>query len=97
MLALINLLVNIVNIYFHMMVIYVIMGLLISFDVINRMNRVVSGIYQSLATLIEPALALIRQHITSRFNLGLDFSPIVLGLLLIFIMDLLLEFGGYVS
>ena len=63
MLAFIKLLANIVDLYFYMVLVYVILGLLINFNVVNRMNGFVSSIYQSLTMLVEPVLGFIRKHL----------------------------------
>lgn len=69
------------------LIIYIVMGLLIHFDILNRGNPLVNRIYSTLARLLEPMLGRIRR-VTSKFlpDLGgIDLSPIVLILLLHFI------------
>ena len=63
--------------------IYIIISLLISFNVINAYNQFVSLIYGSLYKLFEPILSPIRNLIGGGMG-GLDFSPIIVFLLLEF-------------
>ena len=63
---------------------------MIAFNVINTRNQVVATIAEALWRLTEPVLKPIRNILP---NLGgLDLSPVVLILLLIFIQNLLYEY-----
>jgi YggT family protein len=69
------------------LIIWVVLGLLIHFDIVNRHNPLVNRIYGSLGLLLEPLLRRIRRAM-GRFlpDLGgIDLSPIVLILLLHFV------------
>jgi len=78
-------------IYFWILFIYVVMGLLINFGVVNAYNRVVSGIYEFLMRVTEPVLRPIRRVLP---NFGpVDLSPLVLAILIWFLRSLLAEYG----
>ena len=67
---------QILQIYKYPIIIYVILNMLISFNVINNSNSLISIIIDFLFRLIEPALRVIRK-ITP--NLGaIDISPVIL-------------------
>ena len=67
---------QILQIYKYAIIIYVILNMLISFNVINNSNSLISIIIDFLFRLIEPALRVIRK-ITP--NLGaIDISPVIL-------------------
>ncbi len=70
------------------MVVNAILSWLIAFDVVNRRNRAVYTIADSLYRLTEPALRPIRKVLPDLG--GLDISPVVLILGLIFIRDVVL-------
>lgn len=77
---------------FWLVLIYVILGWLVAFNVINLNNNLVRQIYYGINGLVEPMLAPIRRILPTAG--GIDFSPIVLligvEVLRIFIMrDLL--------
>ena len=74
---------NIIQLYWWIIVIGVILSWLISFNIINTQNQFVALIYRITWQLTEPALAPIRR-ILPNFG-GLDFSPIVLLLGLMFL------------
>lgn len=66
---------------------YIVLGLLLHFDIVNRSNAVVMRVHGTLARLLEPMLGRIRNAIGKFLpDLGgIDLSPIVLILLLHFI------------
>ena len=85
MYAFANLLNSIISIYIWCLFIYVIMSWLVNFGVINTQNRLVHLVMDFLFRITEPALRPIRKFIP---NLGgMDISPIILVLVLIFIRD----------
>lgn len=73
--------------YDWLLIIYLIMGLLMAFNTLNRGNIVVYGIYSTLARIIEPVLSPIRRMLpkTGMF----DFSVLVLFLILQFFTTML--------
>lgn len=83
----IDLISNIISLINLGLIIWIILGLLLHFDIVNRSNPLVMRIYTALGRLMDPLLAPIRKHITSRLpDLGgVDLSPIVLVLILHFI------------
>lgn len=97
MYAFANLLNTIISLYIWCLFIYVILGWLINFGVINTQNRVVYLVMDFLYRITDPALRPIRRFVP---NLGgIDISPILLVLVLIFIrdfvvVDLIRMFGG---
>jgi len=78
--ALLFLVDSILAIGYWLVLIYVIVSLLVTFNVINLQNDLVRQIYQGINGLVEPILAPIRRILPSAG--GLDFSPLVLLLIL---------------
>ena len=67
---------QILQFYKYAVIIYVILSMLISFNIINTNNRIVSIIMDFLFKLIEPLLRVIRNVIP---NFGaIDVSPLIL-------------------
>lgn len=88
MLALINFVGMIIDLYIWVIIISAVMSWLIAFDVINRHNRLVYSLEEVFFRLTEPVLMPIRNFIP---NLGgIDLSPIVLILILIFLRDVVI-------
>lgn len=88
MIPLINFLAMLIGLYIWVIIISAVLSWLIAFNVVNMHNRFVHMVADFLYRVTEPALAPIRQFIP---NLGgIDISPIVLILLLIFIRDVVL-------
>jgi YggT family protein len=63
---------------------------LVAFNVVNPHNRLVATVGEFLYRITEPALAPVRRFLPS-FG-GLDLSPVVVILLLIFVRNLLSEY-----
>lgn len=85
MYAFANLLNTVISLYIWCLFIFVILGWLVQFGVINTQNRVVYLVMDFLYRITEPALRPIRRFVPS-FG-GIDISPILLVLVLIFIRD----------
>ena len=67
---------QILQIYKYAVIIYVILSMLISFNIINTNNRIISIVMDFLFKLIEPLLRVIRNFIP---NFGaIDVSPVIL-------------------
>ena len=67
---------QILQIYKYAVIIYVILSMLISFNIINTNNRIISIVMDFLFKLIEPLLRVIRNVIP---NFGaIDVSPVIL-------------------
>ena len=74
---------NLLEIYRLMVIVYSVMLLLVSFNVVNYFNRAVFSIMNFLANLIDPVLMRIRGLIPSIS--GVDFSAFFLIVFLIFL------------
>lgn len=73
--------------------IWIILGLLIHFDIVNRASPIVNKVYATLSRLLDPLLNPIRNVIEkylTRFG-GMDLSPIILWLLLRFLRSALIS------
>ena len=79
------LLYRVIDIYFYILIINIVLSWLIAFNVVNMQNRLVVTILYATNKLTDPVLNPIRRVIP---NLGgIDISPIVLVLGLLFIQD----------
>jgi len=87
--ALIFLVETALNIVYWLVLIYVIFSLLVNFNVINLQNDLVRQIFHGINGLVEPLLAPIRRILPTTG--GLDFSPLVLIILVIFLRKLIVE------
>ncbi len=67
---------TLINIVFFLVLIQLIMGLLIQFDILNRRQPFVFQIYNGINQLLDPLLEPIRRILPPTG--GLDFSPLVL-------------------
>ena len=76
---------RIIDVYFYILILNVILSWLIAFNILNTQSRFVGMILYASQRLTNPLLNPIRRFLP---NLGgLDISPIVLILLLFFIQD----------
>ena len=92
MLSLLNLVSTVIQLYIYALFIFIIMGWLVQFNVINAQNRFVYLVMDFLYRVTEPLLRPIRNILP---NLGgLDISPIVLVLGLSFLRSLMWEYLG---
>ena len=88
--SLLALIIQIINLYKFVLLIYIIATWLISFNIINTSNRLVYTAMEFLYRLCEPSLRLVRKYVP---NLGnIDISPIIVYLLLWFVQSLLIEY-----
>ena len=79
------LLYRIIDIYFYILIINIILSWLIAFNVVNTQNRLVVTILYATNRLTDPLLNPVRRILP---NLGgIDISPIILVLCLLFIQD----------
>ena len=78
----------VITLYIWVVIISAILSWLIVFDVVNRRNRAVYMIADSFHRLTEPALRPIRKVIPDLG--GIDISPVILILGLIFLRDVVL-------
>ena len=72
-----------------LLLIYIVIGLLISFNVINSYNQFVNAVYGSLYKLFEPILSPIRNALPDLG--GIDFSPIIVFFALRFLTPFIAE------
>jgi YggT family protein len=79
----------VVTALYWLVLIYVILSFLVGFNVINLNNQIVRQIYTGINSLVDPMLAPIRRILPTAG--GLDFSPLVLLLIVMFMQRLLLE------
>ena len=90
MAALLWLILTVINIYIWLIILQVVLSWLIAFNVVNTNNRFVYLVGDFLYRVTEPAMRPIRRILP---NLGgIDLSPMVLLLLLIFAQRLLAEY-----
>ena len=94
MCSIIELVSSVIMLFFWIILIQVVMSWLVVFNVINTQNRFVYMVGDFLNRVTEPALGPIRRLMP---NLGgIDLSPVVLILLLVFVQNLLREVSGCV-
>ena len=90
MVSLLGLLIQIINLFQLVLVIYIIGTWLANFNVINPNNRFVYSIMVAMYRLCEPSLNIVRRYLPT-FG-SIDLSPIVVYLGLWFIKSLLIEY-----
>ena len=88
--SLLGLIIQIINLYKLVLLIYIIATWLISFNIINTSNRFIYSAMEILDRLSEPSLRLVRKYVPAFGNI--DISPIIVYLLLWFIQSLLIEY-----
>jgi YggT family protein len=85
--ALLWLINTVIQIYIWLLIAQAVLSWLLAFGVVNRYNRVVAMVWDTLGRLTEPLLRPIRSFLP---NLGgLDISPVILILLLVFLQRLI--------
>lgn len=77
------------NLYWWAVIISVVLSWLVTFNVINTHNRFVHMIGSALHSITEPALRRIRSVLPAMS--GMDFSPIVLILIIYFLQMFLVQ------
>ena len=88
------LLYRVIDIYFYILIINIILSWLIAFNVVNTQNRLVVTILYATNRLTDPLLNPVRRILP---NLGgIDISPIILVLCLLFIQDYI-RFNLYIQ
>ena len=82
---------QILQIYKYAVIIYVILSMLISFNIINTNNRIISIVMDFLFKLIEPLLKVIRNVIP---NFGaIDVSPVILIIIIEAFQYIMTKYG----
>jgi YggT family protein len=89
MIPLLDFIAMVITLYMWIVILGAILSWLIAFDVINRRNQVVYTIADTLYRMTEPALRPIRRYMPELG--GIDISPVVLILLLIFLRDVVIR------
>ena len=88
MIPLINFIAMVIGLYIWVIIAAAVLSWLIAFNVVNTNNRFVYTVTDFLYRITEPAIAPVRRFIP---NLGgIDISPVVVILLLIFVRDVVL-------
>ena len=88
--AVLDLILLVLQIYWYVVLVMIVMSWLVAFNVVNTRNRFVYMVADVAYKITEPVLRPIRR-ILPNFG-GIDLSPVVLILLLYFIRDLLFEY-----
>ena len=88
--SLLYLIIQIINLFQFVLIIYIVLTWLVSFNVINTGNRFVYSILDTLYRLCEPSLNFVRRYLPT-FG-AIDLSPIVVYLVLWFMKSLLIEY-----
>ena len=88
--ALLVLLNEIITLYLYTLFVYVVMSLLIQFQMINSYNKIINAIFRALISIHEPLLEKIRKYMPSLS--GIDLSPVIVILLLSFIKNLIQDY-----
>ena len=79
------LLYRVIDIYFYILIINIVLSWLIAFNIVNTQNKIVVTVLYATSRLTDPLLNPVRRIIP---NLGgIDISPIILVLCLLFIQD----------
>ena len=82
---------QVLQVYKYAVIIYVILSMLISFNIINTNNRIVSIVMDFLFKLIEPLLRVIRNVIP---NFGaIDVSPVILIIIIEAFQYIMTKYG----
>ena len=79
--------IKVIGLYQLFVFVYVILGWLEAFNVVNRYNQFVYTLHTFLFRLIEPALVVLRRFLPNVG--GLDISPVVLILIIYFIQGVI--------
>ena len=91
MYAVATLIIQVIDLYWYVLILTAIMSWLLAFDVINFRNNLVRTVWNFLNAVTEPLLQPIRRVLP---NLGgVDISPIVLLLILSLIRNLIVEYA----
>ena len=88
--SLLYLIIQIINLFQFVLIVYIILTWLVNFNIINTGNRFVYSILDALYRLCEPSLNFVRRYLPT-FG-AIDLSPIVVYLALWFIKSLLIEY-----
>ncbi len=82
---------QVLNLYKYSIIVYVIISMLISFNVININNQFISMIMNFLFKLVEPSLRIIRR-IIPKFG-SIDITPVILIILIESILYIITKYS----
>ena len=88
--SLLGLIIQIINLYQFLLLIYIIATWLVNFNIINVSNKFVYSIMEVLYRLCEPSLNIVRRYIPNFGNI--DISPVIVYLGLWFLRNLIIEY-----
>ena len=88
--SLLGLIIQIINLYQFLLLVYIITTWLVNFNIINTSNKFVYSIMGILYRLCEPSLNIVRRYIPNFGNL--DISPVIVYLGLWFLKNLIIEY-----
>ena len=88
--SLLGLIIQIINLYQFLLLVYIIATWLVNFNIINTSNRFVYSIMEILYRLCEPSLNIVRRYIPNFGNI--DISPVIVYLGLWFLRNLIIEY-----
>ena len=88
--SLLGLIIQIINLYQFLLLVYIIATWLVNFNIINVSNRFVYSIMGVLYRLCEPSLNIVRRYIPNFGNI--DISPVIVYLALWFVKNLIIEY-----
>ena len=89
----VNLLLMILTLYEWALIIYIVMGWLFYFEIINPMQPLVRKIYEVLKKVLDPVLRQIRRFVPPIS--GVDLSPIVMFIGIFFLQDVIITYFYY--
>ena len=88
--SLLILIIQIINLYQFVLIVYIILTWLLNFNIVNYSNKFVYMVMDTMHRLCSPTLNLVRRYIPT---IGaIDLSPVVVYLTLWFIKNLLIEY-----
>ena len=90
MTSLLGLIIQIINLFQFILIIYIIGTWLVNFNIINTSNRFVYSVMEAMYRLCEPSLNFVRRYLPV-FG-SIDLSPVVVYLGLWFLKSLLIEY-----
>ena len=88
--ALLEVIVYALQIYIYLLIAAAVLSWLVAFNIVNTRNQVVAMLSDFLYRITEPALRPISQMLPSLG--GIDISPVILILIIIFIEKVILEY-----
>ena len=84
------LIIQIIDLYKYVLIIYVIATWLVGFGILNTTNRFVYSLLEILYKLCEPSLRIVKKYIPNFGNI--DISPIIVFIALEFLKRLIIEY-----